>query len=86
MERLSLGDQKGVALIIALIMLLVLTLIGMNSISSTFFESKISGNDRFGAAAFYASKGGVDVGINRLPISPPIQEILALTRPIGAGK
>jgi Tfp pilus assembly protein PilX len=67
MERLSLGDQKGVALIIALIMLLVLTLIGMNSISSTFFESKISGNDRFGAAAFYASKGGVDVGINRLP-------------------
>jgi type II secretory pathway component PulK len=67
MKRLILGDQKGVALIIALIMLLVLTLIGMSSISSTFFESKISGNNRFGAAAFYASKGGVDVGINRLP-------------------
>jgi hypothetical protein len=67
MKRLIWGDQKGVALIIALIMLLVLTLIGMSSITSTFFESKISGNDRFGAAAFYASKGGVDVGINRLP-------------------
>jgi len=67
MKRLIWGDQKGVALIIALIMLLVLTLIGISSISSTFFESKISGNDRFGAAAFYASKGGVDVGINRLP-------------------
>jgi len=67
MKRLIWGDQKGVALIIALIMLLVLTLIGMSSISSTFFESKISGNDRFGAAAFYASKGGLDVGLNRLP-------------------
>ena len=67
MKRFILRDQNGVALIVALIMLLVLTLIGMSSISSTFFESKISGNDRFGAAAFYASKGGVDVGINRLP-------------------
>jgi Tfp pilus assembly protein PilX len=67
MKRLIWRDQKGVALIVALIMLLVLTLIGMSSITSTFFESKISGNDRFGTAAFYASKGGVDVGINRLP-------------------
>jgi Tfp pilus assembly protein PilX len=67
MKRFILGDQKGVALIVAIIMLLVLTLIGMSSISSTFFESKISGNDRSGAAAFYASKGGVDVGLNRLP-------------------
>lgn len=67
MKRTMWEDQKGVALVVALIMLLVLTLIGMSSISSTFYESKISGNDRFGAAAFYASKGGVDIGINRLP-------------------
>jgi type II secretory pathway component PulK len=67
MKRFISRDQKGVALIVAIIMLLVLTLIGMSSISSTIFESKISGNDRFGAAAFYASKGGVDVGISRIP-------------------
>ena len=67
MNRSMRKDQKGAALVVALIMLLVLTLIGMSSISSTFFESKISGNDRFGAAAFYASKGGLDVGLNRLP-------------------
>jgi len=64
-----LRDQKGVALIVALIMLLILTLIGMSAISSTYFESKISGNDRFGASAFYAAKGGVDVGINQLPVT-----------------
>jgi hypothetical protein len=65
--KLSLGDQKGMALVIALIILLVLTFIGLSSISSTIFESKISGNERWGSAAFYAAKGGVDVGISRLP-------------------
>ncbi len=60
-------DQKGVALVIALIMLLVLTLIGMASVSSSVFEAKISGNDRFGTAAFYATKGGIDRGIAQLP-------------------
>lgn len=58
---------KGVVLVIVLIMLLVLTLVGISSVLSTSYETKISGNDRFGAAAFYAAKGGVDVGINQLP-------------------
>jgi len=66
MERLSLGDQKGVALVIALIMLLVLTFLGLSSISSTIFEAKISGNERWGSAAFYAAAAGIDVGTSRL--------------------
>lgn len=67
MKRHILGDQKGVVLVVALIMLLVLTFIGIHSISSTVFEAKISGNERWGSAAFYAADGGVGVGINRLP-------------------
>jgi Tfp pilus assembly protein PilX len=67
MERLGLGDQKGVALVVALLMLLVLTFIGMSSINSSVFESKISGNERWGSTAFYAAAGGVDVGISRIP-------------------
>jgi len=67
MERLSLGDQKGVALVIALIMLLVLTFIGISSISSSVFEARLSGNERFGSASFYAASGGVEDGISRLP-------------------
>jgi type II secretory pathway component PulK len=67
MERLTLGDQKGVALVVALLMLLVLTFIGMSSINSSVFESKISGNERWGSTAFYAAAGGVDVGISRIP-------------------
>lgn len=63
----SLGNQKGIALVMALLMLLVLTIIGVSSISSSVFEAKLSGNERVGSAAFYASEAGVMVGIDRLP-------------------
>jgi len=67
MERFNFGNQKGVVLVVALIMLLILTFIGISSISSSIFEAKISGNERFGSAAFYAADGGVEVGISRIP-------------------
>ncbi|MGZ3589413.1 MAG: pilus assembly PilX family protein [Thermodesulfobacteriota bacterium] len=71
MESLSLKDQKGTALVVALLMLIVLTLIGVASVSSSFFEMKISGNSRVGQAAYYAAKGGAEVGINQLPGTVP---------------
>ncbi len=61
------AGQRGVALVVALVLLLVLTLIGISSMSSSYFETKISGDERFGNAAFFASRGGVEVGIRRLP-------------------
>ena len=67
MRALSLKDQKGTALVVALLLLLVLTLIGIGSVSSSVFEAKISGNSRFGQAAYYAAKGGAELGINQLP-------------------
>ena len=67
MERLGLKDQKGMALVVALIMLLVLTFLGISSITSSVLESKISGNERWGSTAFYATAGGIAVGISRIP-------------------
>jgi len=67
MERIILGEKNGVALIIALLMLLVLTLIGISSISTTTFEISISGNERVRTDAFYAAEAGIQVAINRLP-------------------
>lgn len=63
----NLRDQEGVALVVALLLLLVLTLLGISAINSTVFEAQISGNERVGSAAFYAANGGVNVGISRLP-------------------
>ncbi len=62
-----LKNEKGVALVIALIMLIILTFIGISAISLSIFETKISGNERWGSAAFYAASAGVEVGVSRLP-------------------
>jgi hypothetical protein len=53
-------DQRGVVLVIALVMILVLTLIGFAAVNLTSYETRISGNERVYANAFYASDGGIE--------------------------
>jgi Tfp pilus assembly protein PilX len=71
-ERKILRDKRGVALIIALIMLLILTFIGISAISTTTFETNISGNERVGTVAFYASEAIFQTGLDQLPDTKPI--------------
>jgi hypothetical protein len=56
----SLTGQKGVALVVALVMLLVLTLIGLAAVNLTSYETRIAGNERVYNNAFYASDGGIE--------------------------
>ena len=72
MERNVRGNEKGLVLIIALLILLVLTLIGISAISTTTFENSISGNERVGTDAFYASEAGIQIGLNQIPDTKPI--------------
>jgi len=72
-ERDILRNKNGVALVIALIMLLILTFIGISAISTTTFETNITGNERVGTDAFYASEAIFQVGLNQLPDRKPIQ-------------
>jgi hypothetical protein len=53
-------SNKGVSLVIALLILLVLTLIGISAISTTTFETNIAGNQRLYNRAFYTADAGVD--------------------------
>lgn len=53
-------QQEGMALVIALLMILILTIIGINAINTTTFEVNISGNQRIYNAAFYGADGGID--------------------------
>jgi len=62
-----LKEEKGVAIILALLMLVVLTLIGISAISTTSFEAGISGNERMRTDAFYASEAGIQVAANQIP-------------------
>lgn len=54
------NQQSGMALVIALVMLLVLTLIGLNAIQMTSFETNIAGNQRVYNVAFYTADGGIE--------------------------
>jgi Tfp pilus assembly protein PilX len=65
-------SRKGAVLVIALLILLVLTLIGISAINTTNFETTISGNERVGTDAFYAAEAGVQDGIHQLQITIPI--------------
>ncbi len=71
MEGNILRNKNGVALVIALIMLLMLTFIGISAISTTTFEANITGNERVGTDAFYASEAIFQVGLKQLddPVS-----------------
>lgn len=60
MTRDGLKDQKGIALVVALIMLLVLTFIGFGAVSLTSYEARIAGNERVYNNAFYTSDGGIE--------------------------
>lgn len=60
-NNLILKNQSGAALVIALIMMIVLTLIGLASIFTSTFEIRISGNKRGSTNAFYGADSGVQV-------------------------
>jgi hypothetical protein len=67
MERKHREGEKGIALVVALVILLVLTVIGFVAVSTTIFESNIAGNERVGTDAFYATEAIVEMGYNQLP-------------------
>jgi hypothetical protein len=54
-----LKNQSGAAIVIALIMIIILTLIGLASTFTSNFEIKLSGNKRASTDAFYTADAGV---------------------------
>lgn len=61
-----LKNQSGAALVVALVMMVVLTLIGLASIFSSTFDIKISGNKRGSTNAFYGADSGIQVLVARV--------------------
>lgn len=55
-----LRNQSGAALVIALIMLVVITLIALASSYTSIFEMAMSGNKRGTTSAFYAADAGIN--------------------------
>jgi hypothetical protein len=61
---IKLRDRSGVALVIALIMIVVLTLIGLSSTFTSVFETKLSGTKRESTSAYYATDAAAQAVFN----------------------
>lgn len=56
----TLKNQKGIALIVTIAILLMISLIGLAAVLTTDNETKISANKKNDAIAFYSAEGGLD--------------------------
>ena len=56
----TLKDQKGAILVIAVVILMILSIIGVYAVRSSTIEIKISGQKKFYDTAFNAAEAGID--------------------------
>ncbi len=74
------SEQKGSALLAALIILLLLTLIGFAAITTSNIEVQISGNQRLANTSLYAAEGAIESIRQELNNSvPPYDDQFILT-------
>lgn len=59
-------DQQGAALVICLVLLLVLTVLGISTMSTASVELRMAANDRFFENAFQLAETGIDLALRTL--------------------
>ena len=74
------GRQKGAALVVSLILLLVLTLLGVSGLSTATLELTMAGNTQFQENAFQAA----ETGIERALVAPGMNTGIPLVFPEAA--
>lgn len=55
-----LEEERGIVLVLAMLLLLVLTLLGLSLLNTTIFDTAISSNKRVSDQAFYIAEGGIN--------------------------
>jgi hypothetical protein len=65
-EWTFLKDQSGMALVVALIMIIVMTLMVLAASFTSNFEMKLAGNKRGSTNAFYSADSGAQVTLGRV--------------------
>jgi hypothetical protein len=54
-----LREEKGMVLVLGMLLLLVVTLIGISALNTSTYDIRISGNQRASVQAFYAAEAGI---------------------------
>ena len=74
------GNERGVALVVAVLVMITATFLGIAAVMTSDIEVRISGNQRTSEKAFYAADAGIDDGvawlINNVGTSPPADKDL----------
>lgn len=73
------GNERGVALVVAVLVMITATFLGIAAVMTSDIEVRISGNQRCLDKAFYAADAGVDSGLAWLltvGASPPAESEL----------
>jgi Tfp pilus assembly protein PilX len=84
MRRIILCGQKGAALIVALVLLLILTILGIMALDASLYEVSIVGNQKVYNAAFYAAEGGFDEFRSNPPLGHPNDHVpFSSPKPVG---
>jgi Tfp pilus assembly protein PilX len=60
-----LREERGIALVIAIMLLLVVTAIGMGAVNTAIFENMIARNKRVSDQAFYVAEAGINEFLGR---------------------
>jgi len=60
-----LKEEKGIALVLGMLLLLIVTLIGINALNNSTYDLLISGNERASVQAFYVAEAGINEFIGR---------------------
>jgi len=60
-----LRKERGMVLVLGMLLLLVVTLIGISSLSTSTYDILISGNERASVQAFYVAEAGINEFMGR---------------------
>jgi hypothetical protein len=60
-----LREEKGVVLVLSMLLLLVVTLIGINALNTSTYDIRISANERASVQAFYVAEAGINEFMGR---------------------
>jgi len=60
-----LREEKGIALVLSMLLLLVVTLIGINALNTSMYDTRISANERASVQAFYVAEAGINEFMGR---------------------
>jgi hypothetical protein len=77
-------EERGVALVVTLMIMLVASVIGFAAMTTTDIEVRISGNNHWGNQAFYAADGAIEFALADGANFQRVGKNLGITDPVTA--